>query len=108
MESNMINKIPSRQTPVFHVSQGDVGRRLDLELYDGMERETIPADSSIRIRYRRQDGSISSFGVNVGYPASTIYVILPEDVATVPGHIYCKMTINGIGYKAFFIEVEGR
>ena len=108
MESKMINKIPSGPTPVFHVSQGDVGRRLDLELYDGMERDSAPAGSAVRIRYRRQDGSISSFGINLGYTAETIYAMLPEDVATVPGFIYCKMTINGIGYKAFFIEVEGR
>lgn len=108
MEARAINKIPSMQTHVYHFSKGDVGRMIELDLYDGTEELVTAGTETMRVRYRRQDGSISSFGITTGYPTSKLFVNVPGDVATVAGHVYCKLTINGIGYKAFFIEVEGR
>lgn len=107
MEIKAINKIPSMQTPVFHCSKGDVKRMIELELYDGTEENTITGSEAIRVRYRLPDGNISSFAVNVGYATSKIFVQVPGDVTAIAGHVYCKLRIDNIGYKAFFIEVEG-
>lgn len=107
METRLIDKIPARQTPVFHASQGDADRSIALKLCEGTEPVVLTGTEILRIRYRLQDGTISSFGVNNSY-SDTVYLNIPAELTAVIGYVYCKLFIDSIGYKAFYIEVEGR
>lgn len=109
MEIRLIDKIPARQTPVYHVSQGDQQRVVGLKLCEGTEPINITGTETLRVRYRLQDGTVSSFGINNVYSdTDTIYAIIPNELTAVIGYSYCKLFVNSIGYKAFYIEVEGR
>lgn len=107
MESNYINLIPERNTPVYHLSQNDNGRTIRCELYDGVKTVSLSGTESIRLRYRKPDNSIGSIGVT---NTSNTYVVIyiPASITDVKGKVYCKLRVNGIGAKAFIIEVEGR
>lgn len=107
MEAHFIDLIPERETPVYHVSQGDNERVIRCNLFDGVEAYTLTGTESVRLRYRRMDGSISSISVP-NTSGTYVNVTLPEDLTAVIGRVYCKLRINSIGAKAFYVDVEGR
>ena len=107
MEKHYINLVPERNTPVFHASQDDNDLVIRCDLYDGVKAYTLSGTESIRLRYRKPDGSISSIGVtNTG--DTYVEVTIPATMTDIKGKVYCKLRINGIGAKAFIVEVEGR
>lgn len=107
MESYYINEIPERGTPVYHVSQGDAGRTIRCNLYDGASVKKLGGTESIRFRYRKPNGDVSSFSVtNTGL--SFLDISIPASLTDVVGKVYCKLKIDNIGWKAFYIEVERR
>ena len=107
LENRTIDKIPAGETKVFHASQGDNGRQNRINLVDGLEVVNIAASEPVFIRYRLPNGQIGSFEVeNNGGTYLNFYI--PSAVTQIPGLVYCKMRIGTIGYKAFFISVEGR
>lgn len=107
METFFIDLIPERRTQVYHASQGDNERVIRCNLFDGVEAVTLNGTESVRLRYRKPDGSISSVSVP-NTSASYVYVTLPADLTETKGRVYCKLRINNIGAKAFYVDVEGR
>ena len=59
------------------------------------------------MRYRKQDGEVSSLPV-INEGTTYIDVPIPADLTSAVGKVYCKLRIGTIGAKAFYIEVEGR
>ncbi len=107
METYYIDLIPERGTPVFHVSQGDKGRIIRCNLYDGVMATKLTGTESIRLRYKKPNGDVSSFSVeNTGL--TYIDIPIPEEMTDNVGKVYCKFRIGGIGAKAFYVEVERR
>lgn len=107
MESNYINLIPERATPVYHVSQGDKGRIIRCNLYDGVIATKLTGTENIRLRYKKSNGDVSSFSVeNTGL--AYVDISIPEEMTDNVGKVYCKLRIDSIGAKAFYIEVERR
>ena len=106
-EAKAIDKIPARETKVFHVSQGDNNRMARIDLIDGLEVDTPAATDPVYIRYKLPNGQIGSFAL-ANYGVSYLTFSIPSEVTQIPGLVYCKLRIGSIGYKAFFISVEGR
>lgn len=105
MENNYINLIPERNMPVFHVSQNDNGRVIRCDLYDGVKAVTLSGNERLYLRYRKPDKSISSISVtNTG--DTYVDITIPSGMTDIKGKVYCKLWINGIGAKAFILEVE--
>lgn len=107
MESYYINLIPERNMPTYHFSQNDNGRAIRCDLYDGVKAFKLSGTETIRLRYRKPDNTIGSIGVT---NTSNTYVdiTIPDSMTDIKGKVYCKLRVNGIGAKAFIIEVEGR
>lgn len=107
METYYIDLIPERGTPVYHVSQGDKGRKIRCNLYDGVMATKLTGTESIRLRYKKPNGDVSSFSVeNTGL--TYIDIPIPEEMTDNVGKVYCKLRIGDIGAKAFYVEVERR
>lgn len=107
MESYYVNLVPERGTPVFHVSQNDNGKVIRCNLYDGVQTKKLSGSEHIRLRYKKPDGTVSSISVtNTGL--TYIEIPIPAAITDVAGKVYCKLRVDGIGVKAFYIEVERR
>ena len=107
-EKRTIDKIPERETKVFHDSQGDNNRQDRIDLVDGLEVVNIAALVPVIVRYKLPNGQIGSFEIENKYGGTYLNFYIPSEVTQIPGLVYCKMRIGTIGYKAFFISVEGR
>ena len=107
MERKTIDKIPEHETKVFHCSQGDNNRLAIIDLCDGLKVDTLTGSEVVIVRYKLPDGTIGSYPVN-NYGGSYLNFFIGEEVTRIPGLVYCKLRVGSIGYKAFFIMVEGR
>lgn len=107
MESYYINMIPERSMPTYHFSQNDNGRVIRCDLYDGVKVVSLSGTEIIRLRYRKPDNTIGVIGVT---NTSNTYVdiTIPNSITDIKGKVYCKLRVDGIGARAFIIEVEGR
>lgn len=111
MEQVNLNIIPERETPVFHVSQGDNDRVIRCNLFEGFQAYKLAGTETILLRYQKLDGvfvtGIGSFSVT---NTSNTYVdiSIPSGLTDKPCLVYCKLRIGNIGAKAFYISVERR
>ncbi len=105
MESHLINMIPEGKTKVYHVSQNDANREIEVDLHDGPLSVTLDGSEALSLRYLKSNGVFSSFPVtNTG--GHKVTVVIPSDLTDNEGVVYCKLRVNGIGAKAFLIAVE--
>ena len=106
MESNLINTIPEGKTKVYHASQNDMNREITCSLHDGPAATTLTGSEILKLRYMKPDGTIGSTSVtNTG--DEDVVIALPGDLTAAAGAVYCKLRVDGIGAKAFFVAVEG-
>ena len=102
MESKVINIIPKGKSEVYHLSQGDEDRTIRLAL-----TEVLTGTEVLAVHYVKLNGTIGSLSV----PSTTgvnVDVNIPSDLTDIAGYVYCKLRIDGIGAKSFYIEVERR
>ena len=100
MEAKLINVVPEGAEEVFHLSQDDNGRTIRLNL-----TETLTGSEALTLRYLKANGDFDAIAVtNNG--GTYVDISIPSAVTSIPGFTYCKLRINGIGAKAFFINVE--
>ena len=107
MERKTIDKITEHETKVFHCSQGDNNRLAIIDLCDGLEVDTLTGSEAVRVRYKLPNGEIGALPL-ANYGGSYLNFIITNAVTQIPGTVYCKLRVGSIGYKAFFIMVEGR
>lgn len=105
MESNFVNVIPEWRTPIYHASQGDDGRIVRLSLFDGAVAYTLSGTEALRLRYRKPDGTINSIGV-ANTADNYVDITVPADMTDIVGLVFCKLRINSIGAKAFYLAIE--
>ena len=105
MESNFINVIPEWRTPIYHASQGDNGRTIRCSLFDGAAAYTLSGTEALRLRYRKPNGDVSSIAVS-NTSDDYVDITVPAAMTDVVGFVYCKLRINGIGAKAFYLAIE--
>ena len=107
METQYINMIPERKTEIFHASQNDNRREIRCGLYDTVFAKALTGAEDIALRYKKPSGTIGS--MPIANTANTyVDISIPNTMTDEAGRVYCKLRIDGIGAKAFFIEVEGR
>ena len=100
MEAKLINIVPEGVEEVFHLSQNDNGRGIRCNL-----TETLTGAEALALRYLKANGEFNAIPVtNNG--GTYVDISIPSAVTDKPGLVYCKLHINGIGAKAFFINVE--
>ena len=105
MESNFINVVPEWKTPIYHASKGDNGRTIRLSLFDGAVAFTLDGTESLRLRYRKPDGDFSSIAVT-NTSDDYVDIVVPATMTDIVGLVFCKLRINGIGAKAFYLAIE--
>lgn len=104
MESNYINLIPERDIKTYHFSQNDSNRTIRCGIYNGVLAVDLTG-KSVRLRYKKPDGTISSISA-ANISGSYVDFDIPDDMTDASGKVYCKLRINGIGAKAFYIDIE--
>ena len=109
MEANTIDMIPEGITEIYHASQGDIGRVIRLDLVDGSESIVLTGTEGLALHYIKMNGAVGSVGItNTFGTKSYVDVAIPEDMTEDVGRIYCKLRVDGIGAKAFYLDIEGR
>ena len=107
METIALNVIPRGVNYCAHASLNDNGRVFRAELFEDSEKYYLTGTERLRVRYRRPDNVISSFAV-VNTGSNYVDIEIPSDLTARAGLIYCKLRINSIACKAFYIDVEDK
>lgn len=107
METIVLNVIPRGVTYCAHSSLNDNGRVFRAELVEDSEKYYLAGSERLRVRYKRPDKVISSFAV-VNTGSNYVDIEIPSDLTARAGLIYCKLRINSLGCKAFYIDVEDK
>ena len=107
MENNYINMIPIRETPVYHFSQDDSGREIKCSLYNGLLAEILTGTETIKLYCQTPDKRLSILDV-ANTASNYVIVAIPDTLTATAGKVYCKLRINGIGAKAFYLDIERR
>lgn len=102
MENRTVNLIPEGHAATFHVSEGDDGREIQLDL-----TEELTGTEPLVLRFKKPDATVGSFAVPSASGASVV-VTIPAAMTDVPGFVYCKLRVGGIGTKSFFVKIERR
>ena len=107
MESNAIHLIPVGAAQVYHFSQGDNGRQIRCNLYNGMLAVKLTGSETLKLYCQTPDKQLVI--VDVANTSSTyVDITIPNTLTAVAGKVYCKLHIDGISAKAFYLDVEGR
>lgn len=106
METLNVNLIPGYYPcPVGHASLNDSDRTFRLNLYDDCVPYTLDGTESLTLRVRKVDGS--SVMIPIENPAADhVNIVISSSLTDIPGKLYCKLGINNIRTKAFYIDVE--
>ena len=107
METIVLNVIPRGVTYCAHASLNDNGRVFRAELVEDSEKYYLAGSERLRVRYKRPDKVISSFAV-VNTGSNYVDIKIPSDLTARAGLIYCKLRINSLGCKSFYIDVEDK
>ena len=105
MEIVNLNLIPDGPYPVAHISQNDDGRTIKCNLFDGPSPYKLSGSESLELRIRQSDGTPLSIEV-INTSDDYVYVYIPAAVTSISGKIYCKLIMDNIGFKAFYLFVE--
>lgn len=105
-----LNLIPKGEMPVFHCSQFDNGRLINIELYRGEDAYTIPEGCTAELHCRKVDGNIVTIGSPV-VDENTIKFTSTTQLTACNGKNLCEVAILGaddylIGTLNFWLEVE--
>ena len=109
MEANTIDMIPAGISEVYHASQGDSGRTIRCDLVNGSAAVTLTGAENLVVHYVTSSGTVGSFSItNTFGTKSYVDVPIPSDLTSAVGRVYCKLRVEGIGAKAFYLDIEGR
>ena len=105
-----LNIIPTGEMPVFHCSQFDNDRLINIELYRGEDAYTIPEGCTAELHCRKVDGNIVTIGSPV-VDENTIKFTSTTQLTACNGKNLCEVAILGaddylIGSLNFWLEVE--
>lgn len=103
-----LNMVPGGIIPVIHVSQNDIGRVIQFELYDGATTASITTGTTATIEGTKPDRHAFQYDASVSGNVVTVNTV--QQMVIVPGTVECtlSLTYNSqvIGTALFFMEVE--
>lgn len=102
--------IPTGSIPVVHVSQNDVGRQFQLNLYDGAAAYSMPSGTTARIDGIKPDKKGFSYSDAVSVSGNVVTVTTKQQMTIVSGEVECEIRFsknsNDIGSLNFKMIVE--
>ena len=113
-EQITLDYIPKNVPPVLHVSLGDGSERhISVKFVENGEEASGILGFSLRITFRKPDGSTGHHSITTFGQGNTKWFFLPDDIATVAGDVYCKIARqtashagDWVSFGAFIIRVE--
>lgn len=103
-----LNMVPGGIIPVVHLSQNDIGRVLQFELYDGATTASITTGTTATIEGTKPDRHAFQYDASVSGNVVTVNTV--QQMVIVPGTVECTLTLTYsgqvIGTALFFMEVE--
>lgn len=103
-----LNMVPGGIIPVVHLSQNDIGRVIQFELYDGATTASITTGTTATIEGTKPDRHAFQYDASVSGNVVTVNTV--QQMVIVPGTVECTLTLTYnsqvIGTALFFMEVE--
>ena len=103
-----LNIVPGGIIPIINVSQNDIGRVLQFELYDGLSSASITAGTTATIEGTKPDKHAFQYDATISGNVVTVNTV--QQMVIVPGTVECTLTLTYsgqvIGTALFFMEVE--
>lgn len=103
-----LNIVPGGIIPIINVSQNDIGRVLQFELYDGVSAASITAGTTATIEGTKPDNHAFQYSATISGNVVTVNTV--QQMVIVPGTVECTLTLTYsgqvIGTALFFMEVE--
>lgn len=86
---------PSKVMPKIYASQFDIGREIQISLYDGATAYIPPVGTDIRFEGKKPDGNGFSYACT--YSGNVVTVITTDQMTVLAGEIPCeiRMSLNG-------------
>lgn len=109
MEQINLNYIPGALCPVVHCSQGDVGRKFKINLFDGDGTFTLDGTETLRMSGYKSDGNVFIYDL----PSATgsyIEITLKDQMTACKGDTICEIMIEKgstkVGTANFVLQCE--
>lgn len=103
-----LNMVPGGIIPVVHLSQNDIGRVLQFELYDGVSAASITTGTTVTVEGTKPDRHAFQYDATISGNVVTVNTV--QQMVIVPGTVECTLTLTYnsqvIGTALFFMEVE--
>lgn len=103
-----LNIVPGGIIPVVNVSQNDIGRVLQFELYDGVSAASITNGTTATVEGTKPDNHAFQYSATISGNVVTVNTV--QQMVIVPGTVECTLTLTYsgqvIGTALFFMEVE--
>ena len=103
-----LNMVPGGIIPIVHLSQNDIGRVLQFELYDGVSAASITTGTTVTVEGTKPDRHAFQYDATISGNVVTVNTV--QQMVIVPGTVECtlSLTYNSqvIGTALFFMEVE--
>lgn len=110
MESILLNLVPHGSMPTVHVSQYDVGRQIEVRLYDGASPYSLKSGDYCTVSVRKPDGETVTDYATGDVGDTSVILETTEEISDAIGKSTCEIRlINGdkkIGSLNFFMLVE--
>lgn len=86
---------PSNVMPKIYASQFDIGREIEISLYDGASAYVPPVGTDIRFEGKKPDGNGFSYACT--YSDNVVTVVTTDQMTVLAGEIPCelRMSLNG-------------
>ena len=103
-----LNIVPGGIIPSVNVSQNDIGRVLQFELYDGVSAASITSGTTATVEGTKPDNHAFQYSAIISGNVVTVNTV--QQMVIVPGTVECTLTLTYnsqvIGTALFFMEVE--
>lgn len=110
MQTVNLQYAPTKEMPVVHVSQYDVGRQFQFKLYDGATAYSMPSGTTARIDGIKPDNHGFSYTDKISVSGNTATVTTTAQMTVLAGTVECEIRFinggNNIGTLNFLMVVE--
>ena len=111
MEAINLDLLPGAIPPIVHVSQGDVGRKFAINIYDDTGAAYSLTGKNLSIVGHKEDGNVFQYDISSSAVSTNTVTITTEDqMTTTAGKVLCEIRIEYDGTKLgtcnFVMDVE--
>lgn len=110
MENIVIDILPGAAWPVCHASQCDVGRIIQINIFDISTSYLIDGDKALAFEMKKPDGNIVTSKLTYTAGTSVVYLKTTKQMCSCPGSNICEISISkkksSIATLNFILEIE--